>query len=302
MYDPLSEGVKAKLGNNGFTLYGLLSDSLELESRRFYWQRDLETYDLIVVADIWENWAIFWNLFKKYPHKRFVIVDGHDIPAIYPYNNMTYRVKKMPVSFLAPVRKVKYFKREIWGGAACYGMEHYLPPFFTQRFKIPDTVYPISMSIPEEKIKMISPEEKSKDFVDYLIDKELAHLLQVDHTETGEKKHLFTQEKEYYKDLTLSKYGPTSKREGWDCLRHYEYAANGVILCFKNLTNKPPRCAPYDLNTRNTIEYKDAASLLTIVSSLTEEKYRDFLRETYKWITSKTSKKVAIEFLNRVSE
>jgi len=297
MYSPLNEGVKAKLGNNGFSIYGLLEDNPELVGRRFYWQRDIESYDLIVIADVWENWGVFWNLYKKYPNKKFAIIDGEDVPAAFPYNNMNFRIRKMPYSFLAPVRKVKYFKREVWSGAEYYGIEKYVPSFFANWLKVPDAIYPISMSIPAEKITRISSDKKIQQFVSYIIDKDLAGLTKAYHSDTGEKKHSFVNESDYYADLKMSRFGPTSKREGWDCLRHYEYAANGVVLCFKNLSAKHHKCAPYDLNSNNSIEYNDAQTLLNTVTNMPEREYLNLLDETYKWAESKTTKRVAAEFL-----
>jgi hypothetical protein len=297
MYAPLNEGVKAKLGNNGFSIYGLLEDNTELVSRRFYWQRDVESYDLIVAAEVWENWDIFWQLYKRFPHKNFAVVDGEDIPALFPYNNMNFRFRKLPHSFFAPVRKVKYFKREIGTGAECYGVEKYFPSFLHGLFRIPKDIYPVSMSIPEEKITRLTPKDKKQQFVSYLIDKDLAKLTNTNFSDKGEKKHKFSDEKDYYADLKNSKFGATSKREGWDCLRHYEYAANGVVLCFKDLSSKNPRCAPYDLNSSNTIEYSDANGLLARVTNMPEREYEVLLTATYKWIEDKTTQRVASNFL-----
>lgn len=51
-----------------------------------------------------------------------------------------------------------------------------------------------------------------------------------------------TQEKEYHKMYQSSLFAITTKKGGWDCLRHYEIIANGCIPIFKNLDNCPSTC------------------------------------------------------------
>ena len=56
--------------------------------------------------------------------------------------------------------------------------------------------------------------------------------------------HVFEREADYYRDLQASRFGITTKRTGWDCLRHYEIAANGAVPCFRDLDRKPPPLRP----------------------------------------------------------
>ena len=55
---------------------------------------------------------------------------------------------------------------------------------------------------------------------------------------------MFEREQDYYADLRQARFGITVKRAGWDCLRHYELAANGCVPCFRELGRKPPRARP----------------------------------------------------------
>jgi hypothetical protein len=81
-------------------------------------------------------------------------------------------------------------------------------------------------------------------------------------------KYAFQHEKEYYYDLRISKFGITTKRGGWDCLRHYEIAANNAIVCFRNLNEKHDSCAPHGLKVGyNCIDYSNYAELMQKINS-----------------------------------
>lgn len=80
-------------------------------------------------------------------------------------------------------------------------------------------LYPISFSIPEELVVREVP-RKTQLFA------------------TREKK--FANETDYYTEYQRSVYGHTSKKEGWDCLRHYEILANGCIPFFIDMDQLPP--------------------------------------------------------------
>jgi len=58
--------------------------------------------------------------------------------------------------------------------------------------------------------------------------------------------YIYNTEEEYYKDYQRSYYAITTKKGGWDCMRHYEILANGCIPYFVDLEN----C---DLNTMSLL-------------------------------------------------
>ena len=85
---------------------------------------------------------------------------------------------------------------------------------------------------------------------------------------------VFEREADYYGDLQTSRFGITTKRAGWDCLRHYEIAANGCVPCFRHLDRKPPRCAPHGLEPGvNCLSYRDADDLMRQVDALATSEY-----------------------------
>jgi hypothetical protein len=104
------------------------------------------------------------------------------------------------------------------------------------------------------------------------------------------KKTVFDKEKDYYKDIQTSKFGITTKRAGWDCLRHYEIAANGAVLCFKDLSKKSPSCAPHDLiDDENCISYSNYDDLKNRINSLTNDKYLSLQLASLKWIKNNST-------------
>lgn len=53
------------------------------------------------------------------------------------------------------------------------------------------------------------------------------------------EKYTFDAEQDYYKEYQSSNFAITTKKAGWDCMRHYEILANKCIPIFKNLENCP---------------------------------------------------------------
>ena len=75
-------------------------------------------------------------------------------------------------------------------------------------------------------------------------------------------KYAFNDEIAYYEDIAISRYGITMKKGGWDCMRHYELAANGTVPCFYQLSKKPKHCAPHGLvDLENVITFNSAEEL-----------------------------------------
>ncbi len=85
--------------------------------------------------------------------------------------------------------------------------------------------FPINFSIPECKIVKDIP-EKNLDF---------APLMPGDL-----RTYIYNDEETYYKDYQRSYFAVTTKKAGWDCMRHYEILANGCIPYFVDLD----KCRP----------------------------------------------------------
>ena len=95
-------------------------------------------------------------------------------------------------------------------------------------------VEPISFGIPEEKVFKIK-KEKQKMFGTIYPGDESTYIFR----QPG-REHL-KEEENYYNDYAISYYGYTTKKAGWDCIRHYEILGAYSIPCFMGLENCPSR-------------------------------------------------------------
>lgn len=88
-------------------------------------------------------------------------------------------------------------------------------------------IFPITFSIPEEKIiKELS-----------LVKTQIISKLIPGNIST----YIYDTEEAYYNEYKTSFFALTTKKAGWDCLRHYEIIANGCIPFFPNIEDCPPK-------------------------------------------------------------
>jgi hypothetical protein len=83
---------------------------------------------------------------------------------------------------------------------------------------------PITFSIPEEKIIHSFPKKT----------KLLSNLIPGDL-----KTYIYKTEKDYYAEYQSSYFAMTTKKAGWDCMRHYEIIANGCLPYFPDIEQCP---------------------------------------------------------------
>lgn len=109
-------------------------------------------------------------------------------------------------TFLA--KQGRLFKREL----------EYLSPEYQ------NIVNPLNFCIPKELIVKEIP-KKEKDYATII---------------PGDKStYIYTEEQPYFEDYQKSYFGVTTKKGGWDCLRHYEILMNGCIPFFPTLVECP---------------------------------------------------------------
>ena len=85
-------------------------------------------------------------------------------------------------------------------------------------------LHPITFSIPKEKICK-----------NYNVKTKILSNLIPGNTST----YIYNNEEEYYNEYKTSYFAITTKKAGWDCMRHYEILANGCIPYFLNIENCP---------------------------------------------------------------
>lgn len=297
-----------KTGSKGNTLYGLITENAYTSSKRTMWMDDIELYDFIVFSDILADADLFNYIYKTIHvsrRDRICIVDGYDMEAMFPYFANFNNLRIRPWVYLYPISKVKYFKREFINtahlGGISYSRFKTISTLISRIKKCPVNLFPISMSIPEEHIEYIPVSEKRNEFIDYHVDPDLNEVFSDSKaSELGVWKPAFSNQNEYYNEIRNSKFGITTRRAGWDCLRHYEYAAKGAILCFKDLDLKHSRSAPHELSSHNCIPYSSKTDLMRKIADKSLAELQDIQANQYEWIHRYTTKKVALRFLEQL--
>jgi hypothetical protein len=280
-----------RIYGRGFTLYGLLEE-LPIDRTLVMDRARQGGFDLIVFGDIWRYFGSFVELLPALGSSKVAFLDGADYPAPYPYGSSFWRVPQWWTLPRAHTRGA-YFKRELTEETA--QRRYFMAPrWLAVRLPFARALRPIAFSIPEQKI-VAEPPTKTKRFNAHVVDEEVAGRI------GASPSYAFEDEADYYADLGASRFGITAKRTGWDALRHYEIAANGCVPCFRDLEQKPPRCAPHGLEAgRNCLNYRDADDLLRQVEAVGEERYAELQSGALAWARANTTRRRAEEFLREL--
>lgn len=281
---------KKSLYGNGFSLYCTLSQELMPHPENTL--QDLHEYTLIVFSSVHRQHEILYSMRDMLIPEKTLIVDGEDGPSAYPTRGHLRRdIVKSVANHLFLKRVPFYFKRE-FTPATLKGIQS---PMFPFSFALKSTILPLSFSIPETKISHRLP-VKTKMFPTHIVDPEVCQ-----YVEGSVGRYAFSSESKYYADLQQSRFGITTKRAGWDCMRHYEISANGTVPCFKDLDLKPTTCSPSSLDESNCISYRDYQDLLSKISSLSPDAYTRLQNGALDWIKKNSTRQRVIDLLNIVN-
>jgi hypothetical protein len=289
LYRDAPAETRGRVRGGGFTLYGLLEDRPIDRSRMLHRAREGE-FDLVIFGDIWRTFGVWTEWAPQLGHVKLAVLDGADRVEPFPYSGLWWRV---PAWWTLPRahKRATYFKREITPWTYWFRSFLTLPPPLGRRLGLLRGMRPIGFAIPAEKI-VDAPPPKDKEFGVHVVDPEVAPRV------GGQLSYAFSGEADYYADLRRSRFGITTKREGWDALRHYEIAANGAVPCFRDLDAKPPGCAPHGLDRSNCVVYSDADDLLRQTSSMSDERYAELQAGALAWIRANTTVHRAQELLD----
>jgi hypothetical protein len=280
----------------GFTLYGTLPD---VPVRRG-WAIDRALrgeFEVIVFADIWRYWGPWAQMRSRLFELRrrgvtLVAVDGHDSEAMYPHGPAYWKGMR-PWPLPRAHGRIAFFKRELTPLTARLRYYGLLPGDVALR-RLARHVRPIAFSIPEEKLAT-GTEPKTKLLATHVVDPEVQAL--VPGTATS---YAFETEADYVADLRASRFGITTKRQGWDAMRHYEQAAAGCVPCFRDLQRKPATCAPHGLDASNCVPYTDPAALLRRIERMGDDEYAALRAGALAWARSNTTRVRATQFLRAI--
>lgn len=265
----------------GFTLYGLLRDE---GIDRYDVQAKLKSgfFDLIVISSIHRQFGWYVQFQPWLTDRNTIVLDGEDGPELFPYAGAYWR---QPAHRSLPrVHKHHlYFKRELTPDTVRYRWYKLVPDSLSSHLPTPSRIRPIAFSFPAEKVVSLPP-RKVKDLPRHVVDPEVAA-----GTSDTSTTHVFSREEDYYADLQASRWGITTKRAGWDCLRHYEIAANGAVPCFRMLRRKPATCAPHGLTLQNCVDYRDLTDLTARLGRISDDRYAELQAASLVWVRNQTT-------------
>jgi hypothetical protein len=289
LYDSFPLARRGDLYGHGFSLYCLLED-VPVERQGALERARLGEFDLIVFADIWSTFERFAELAPGLRGVPMAVLDGADRQEPYPYAGLWWR---KPAWWLLPRAhtRARYFKRELTPVTGWFRSFLLLPPVLAKRLPSIRGMREISFSIPAEKVASEPPARKRQLLASHVVDPEVAARLGVSTS------YAFKDEAAYYADLRSAQFGITVKRAGWDCLRHYEQAANGCVPCFRDLDRKPPRCAPHGLNDTNCVSYRNFDELMRKLEAIDDVHYRSLQTGALAWARANTTVRRAEQFL-----
>ncbi len=149
--------------------------------------------------------------------------------------------------------------------------------------KVPG-LHPISFAIPEEKIVQQIPAKTR----DWAINYPGRLNTYIHHTEES-----------YYNDYQTSKFAVTFKKEGWDCMRHYEIIANGCLPYFTDILNCP---AETMLNFPKQI-VTEIYTKIKAGQPISDQEYEDYATQLLKYTRlNLTTVALAMQVLNTAAE
>lgn len=145
-------------------------------------------------------------------------------------------------------------------------------------------IYPLSYSIPEEIFTETEKCNETKQFDNSPL------------IPGKQETYIYGNESSYYKMYRRSKFGLTTKKGGWDCLRHYEMLASKCIpifpdldMCPNNTMHNFPKELIKDINSKHNID------------TLTDSEYNDLVNNIFTYSKNNlTCEKSAEYFLEKL--
>jgi hypothetical protein len=241
LYHDFSKVKKENLKGKGFTY---LREKLPEISPNLRAEAKLHTFDAIIVGtgpDYGEDITLY-NI-GQYNARSIWRLDGHDL-----FGNAVRKVIWRGIEVIG-TQYPNCFKREL----VEEGLDDY--NVHPSGFGIPGSaILPLDFTIKDQLIQKTAPAHSLfKTEGQYLNELGLSH------------HHVFSEESDYYFDMSRSWFGLSCIKGGWDCLRHYEIIAAGAVLLFRDYDLKPPKCSPQKMPCPS---YSSPFELSEIISRL----------------------------------
>ncbi|MBN2419395.1 MAG: hypothetical protein JXL81_08430, partial [Deltaproteobacteria bacterium] len=254
----------------GFTIWKILPD-IYINRENIFERIKKNEFDIIIFGSIRRQKMVYnkfrlSNIFNGI-HSKVCVLDGQDHSRFY-----------IPAFFYG-----KYFKREL-----------------KKTFRLP-FIRKINFSIPDKKIRQQIP-QKDHLFARHVQCDEAYKIKDI--RENCQRRYAFSDEESYYDDIATALYAVTMKKGGWDCMRHYEIAANWTVPCFYNLDQKPKLCAPHDLvDMKNVVAFNTAEELEEKINYIRSNNiYKELQKNTIEWARNNSCKQVAKRVIDQVQD
>ena len=264
----------AELYGRGFTLWKLLPPiDVDRPPANASIHDAAGGFDLLVFGSIRRQRAEFaaWNRrrgFARFTDRpRAVFLDGEDKTRL----------------LIPAALRGRYYKRERTRGTA-------------------PLTRPISFSIPAAKIALRVAADKPRRFATHVQCEEAYRIPWI--AEHCKSSYAFDTEDAYRADLASSLFGLTMRKAGWDCMRHYEVAANGCVPAFWKLGEKPATCAPHGLvDGVNCVAFDSAEELDERTRALEADPaaYAEVARAALDWARAHSAEAYAERWLDSLS-
>lgn len=282
------------LYGNGFSLYGLLQPR-KINRTQIVEKIEEGYFDLVIVSSLWKQWNTFMQVSRSCKGSNVLFLDGEDDDRSYFESSVFFKSLCLD-TWKCGMSKARIAKRE-WNNqerTTLKGITRKTVKSILRMagIKSPDISIGTSFGIPEAHIMAERP-IKSRLFTSHVVDPELRTCLGIE-----QPRHIFTSQEDYYRDIQRSQFAASTRRGGWDCLRHYEIAANRAIICFRDLDTKPVSSAPHGLNASNCIVYNSSAELLRRCKNMNAREYEYMEAASYEWVQSMSTINVAKRLLD----
>jgi hypothetical protein len=262
------EKPKKEMYGCGFTIWKIMPDIL-IDRQNIFDRVKENEFDIIIFGSI-RRQKMLYNKFRlsNILHRldsKVCFLDGQDNSNLY-----------FPAFFYG-----KYFKREL---KRTYGL-----PFIRE----------INFSIPDKKIRQQIP-PKEKKFAKHVQCDEAYKIKEIE--ENCQRSYAFSNEEAYCDDIASAEYAITMKKGGWDCMRHYEIAANGTVQCFYRLDEKPRLCAPHGLiDMKNVVTFNTADELEQKLNYIKlNNLYPELQKNSIEWAKDNSCRQVAKRIIDQL--
>ena len=222
----------SEIWGKGFTMYGLL----DKEEYTYSSSDDVNAYDAVVIP-------IHHTMNKQDAYLKklldFFIEAGYEKNQLIVIDGWDQEYINQDLAGLCT-----YYKREM--------KDHH-----------EEYAYPISFAMPKEKIRQLDDSKRNVAF---------APLIPVNQSVDPSymSTYIYGTEESYYDMYQTAYFSYTSKKGGWDTLRHYEIIANGSIPFFVDIENCPKHTL-WDLPKKTLLQ---ARNILGGRPNLTEGVWR----------------------------